>query len=92
MAYYAAINFPYLGKDVADPEVERYAYERILHVNNVLGSNWSLAGKTVVEHYKERRWIPHTYSAVLTEEEKQTGSSMCLCVSRAKADKIVVDL
>lgn len=69
VAYYAAINFPYLGKDVADPEVERYAYERILHVNNVLGSNWSLAGKTVVEHYKERRWFPLTFSAVLTEEE-----------------------
>ncbi|MEM6917060.1 MAG: hypothetical protein AAF491_10895, partial [Verrucomicrobiota bacterium] len=69
VAYYAAINFPFLGKDVADSEIERYAYERILHVNNVLGSNWSLSDKEAVKHYKERRWFPLTFSAVLTEVE-----------------------
>lgn len=30
--------------------------------------------------------------AVLSEEEKMANASMCLCVSRAKDDKIVVDL
>ncbi|MEM6280400.1 MAG: penicillin-binding transpeptidase domain-containing protein, partial [Verrucomicrobiota bacterium] len=69
VAYYAAINFPFLGDDVVAPDIERYAYDRILHVNNVLGSNWSLSGKVVLDHYKQRRWFPLTFSSVLTEEE-----------------------
>ncbi len=69
VSYYAAISFPFLGKDVEDAEVLRYAGERILHVNNILGSEWDLPGRTVLEHYKERRWFPLTFSSVLTEEE-----------------------
>ncbi|MEM0991661.1 MAG: 2Fe-2S iron-sulfur cluster binding domain-containing protein [Bacteroidota bacterium] len=30
--------------------------------------------------------------AVLNETEKSTGKKICLCVSRAKGDRIVVDL
>ncbi|MDF2377420.1 MAG: penicillin-binding transpeptidase domain-containing protein [Verrucomicrobiales bacterium] len=69
VSYYAAISFPYLGKEVEDAEVLRYAGERILHVNNILGSEWDLPGKTVLQHYKERRWFPLTFSSILTDEE-----------------------
>lgn len=69
VAYYAAISFPFLGKDVEDAEVLRYAGERILHVNNILGSDWDLPGKTVLDHYKQRRWFPLTFSSILTTEE-----------------------
>lgn len=69
VAYYAAINFPYLGSEVKDAEILRYAGERILHVNNILGSDWDLPGKVVLGHYKERRWVPLTFSSVLSEAE-----------------------
>ncbi|MDF1660112.1 MAG: hypothetical protein P1U58_21035, partial [Verrucomicrobiales bacterium] len=69
VSYYASISFPFLGKEVEDAEVLRYAGERILHVNNILGSEWDLPGKIVLQHYKERRWFPLTFSSVLTDEE-----------------------
>lgn len=69
VAHYAAITFPYLGSDVEDAEILRYAGERILHVNNILGSDWDLPGKTVISHYHDRRWFPLTFSSVLTTEE-----------------------
>ncbi len=69
VAYYAAINFPFLGLEVSDPEVLRYAGERIVHVNNILKTKWDLPGKVVVNHYKDRRWVPLTFSSVLSEKQ-----------------------
>jgi len=69
VAHYAAITFPFLGSEVSDAEVLRYAGERMVHVNNILGTNWDLAGKVVIEHYRHRRWVPLTFSAVLTDSE-----------------------
>ncbi len=69
VAYYAAINFPFLGADVSDAEVLRYAGERMVHVNNILGTDWDLAGKDVIDHYRERRWVPLVFSTVLSNSE-----------------------
>lgn len=69
VAYYAAINFPFLGTEVSDAEVLRYAGERIVHVNRVLGTQWDLPGRVVIGHYKDRRWVPLTFSSVLTDEQ-----------------------
>lgn len=69
VAYYAAISFPYLGSEVGDAEVLRYAGERMVHVNNILGTDWDLAGKAVIDHYRDRRWVPLVFSSVLTESE-----------------------
>jgi len=69
VAYYAAISFPFLGSEVPDEEVLRYAGERLFHVNNILGAKWDLSAKTIIEHYRERRWVPLTFSSVLTETE-----------------------
>lgn len=69
VAYYAAISFPFLGGEVSDAEVLRYAGERMVHVNNILGTDWDLSGKTVIDHYRNRRWVPLAFSAVLTESE-----------------------
>jgi len=51
VSYYAAITFPFLGTGVPDAEVLRYAGERIVHVNNILGTDWDLSGKVVLQHY-----------------------------------------
>ncbi|MDF1851960.1 MAG: penicillin-binding transpeptidase domain-containing protein [Verrucomicrobiales bacterium] len=69
VAYYASISFPFLGGNVADDQVLRYAAERIFHVNKVLGSDWTLSTDVVLKHYKDRRWVPLTFSSVLTPEE-----------------------
>jgi len=69
VAYYAAISFPFLGSDVKNEEILRYAGERILHVNNILGSNWDLSGKAVIDHYQNRRWFPLNFSSILSAEE-----------------------
>ena len=68
VSYYAAINFPNLA-DATDAEILRYAGERIVHTNQLFGTNWDLAAKTVLEHYKNRRWLPLIYSDVLAEGE-----------------------
>jgi penicillin-binding protein 2 len=69
VAYYAAITFPFLGSAVSDGEVLRYAGERMVHVNNILGTDWDLSGKVVIDHYRDRRWIPLTFSSVLSDSE-----------------------
>ncbi len=69
VAYYAAISFPFLGGEVSDAEVLRYAGERMVHVNNILGTDWDLSGKAVIDHYRDRRWVPLTFSAVLSDSE-----------------------
>lgn len=69
VSYYAAITFPFLGSEVSDGEVLRYAGERMVHVNNILGTDWDLSGKVVIDHYRDRRWIPLTFSAVLSDSE-----------------------
>lgn len=69
VAYYAAINFPFLGSEVPDAEVLRYAGERMVHVNNILGTDWDLPGKAVIDHYRDRRWVPLVFSTVLSNSE-----------------------
>lgn len=69
VSYYAAITFPFLGTGVPDAEVLRYAGERIVHVNNILGTDWDLSGKVVLQHYRDRRWVPLTFSSILTDSE-----------------------
>ncbi len=66
---YAAISFPFLGAEVSDAEVLRYAGERMVHVNKILGTDWDLPGKTVISHYRERRWVPLVFSSVLTQSQ-----------------------
>jgi penicillin-binding protein 2 len=74
VAYYAAINFPFLGDEVSDAEVLRYAGERIVHVNRILETKWDLPGRTVINHYKDRRWVPLAFSSVLNDEQVDSMS------------------
>lgn len=69
VAYYAAISFPFLGSEISDEEILRYAYERVAHVNNILGADWNPSFKKLVKHYHDRRWFPFIFSSVLSDEE-----------------------
>ncbi len=69
VAWYAAIAFPMLGKDVENEAILRYAGERIIRVNKLLGTNWDLSGKIVINHYRNRRWVPLPFSSTLTKAQ-----------------------
>lgn len=69
VVHYAAITFPFLGAEVKDDEIARYAGERVLHVNNILGATWDMSDKRAIEHYRNRRWVALRFSSVLTAEE-----------------------
>ncbi len=68
VAYYAAITFPYLP-NATDVDILQYAGARIIEVNKLLGENWDLDKETVAAHYKNRRWLPLTFSSPLTNEQ-----------------------
>jgi len=74
VAHYAAITFPFLGAEISDDQILRYAAERILHVNELMefesDSLWTLSADVVLRHYKNRRWLPLTFSAVLDDTQK----------------------
>lgn len=70
VAYYAAINFPYLGK-VDDEEVVSFARDRVVHINSVLGGSWRLSAQTAASHYHNRRWLPLPVSDPLNEEQAE---------------------
>ncbi len=69
VAWYASINFPTLGEDVKDEAILRFAGECIIYVNNLLGTDWDLSGKTVIKHYRNRRWLPLPFSSTLTKAQ-----------------------
>lgn len=68
VVFYAAINFPLL-KDADDTTILRYAGERIVHVNRLLAKRWDLSSDVVLSHYRNRRWLPLTFSEPLTDDE-----------------------
>ncbi|MEM7697618.1 MAG: penicillin-binding transpeptidase domain-containing protein [Verrucomicrobiota bacterium] len=69
VAYYAALNFPFLGENASEALIIRYALARVNHVNNLLGTDWQPSAERVVDHYRDRRWFPLMFSSVLSEEE-----------------------
>ena len=71
MVNYAAIDFPQLGDEPNETQVLKYAADRIVHVNRILGTNWDLQPKVVREHYKNRRWMPLLFSGALTKMESE---------------------
>ena len=68
---YAAIEFPQWGDDADQGMILKYAAERIVHVNRLLGTQWDLPTETVVEHYVNRRWMPLMFSGALTKDESE---------------------
>lgn len=71
IAYLATVCFPFLGNTVSDKEIIRYAGERIVRANQLLGRSWDLEDDLVVLHYRERRWVPLPFSSVLSGREAE---------------------
>lgn len=61
-AQYLALNFPYFGENVADAQILKYAAERVSAANRLLHKKWNLPQDRVIQHYKNRRWLPLVFS------------------------------
>ena len=68
VAHYLALNFATL-EDPSDEEILSYAEKRTQATNFALGKTWSIEPKDLVRHYRNRRWLPLTFGAVLGDEE-----------------------
>jgi len=61
-AQYLALNFPFLGANATDAQILQYAAERVAAVNRLLHKKWNLPQDRVLQHYKNRRWLPLVFS------------------------------
>ncbi|MED5471996.1 MAG: hypothetical protein VX577_09630, partial [Verrucomicrobiota bacterium] len=71
LGYFVALKFPYL-EDRSDENIINYANERIDFVSSLLGHDFSLSDERILGHYKDRRWLPLPFSAMLTDEERKS--------------------
>jgi len=77
-AMYLAIAFPYLGKDAKDAEVVAFARKRMGMANQVLGKRWDLPDDRLINHYKNRRWLPLVFSLIDGINEEITPDQQVL--------------
>jgi len=61
-AQYLALNFPYLGENATDAQILEYAAARVSAANRALHKKWNLPQDRVIQHYKNRRWLPLVFS------------------------------
>lgn len=62
VAQHLALNFPFLGAKATDAQILAYATQRVADANRVLHKNWNLSQDRVLQHYKNRRWLPLVFS------------------------------
>ncbi|MEZ5301630.1 MAG: penicillin-binding transpeptidase domain-containing protein [Verrucomicrobiales bacterium] len=81
--HYAALKFPHLGDDPPDQEILNFARTQFLNAGRVLGRPVSADEKDLLEHYKNRRWIPLLLSGLLTadEAERLQGAALAAVVA-----------
>lgn len=70
IVYYAAINFPAL-KNASDSDILLYAHQRISEANRYASGDWALEDKVILSHFRNRRWLPLTFSNVLTDDQSE---------------------
>ncbi len=70
VGYFVSLKLPYLvGAD--DSKVIAYAGERMRFASTLLGADWSLSDRKILNHYKNRRWLPLPFSSMLTQAQKE---------------------
>ena len=74
LGYFVALKFPYFKESKA-LEIINYAKERITYIKDIYDSDWSLSDERIIDHYKNRRWLPLPFSPMLSEEQVETFKS-----------------
>jgi penicillin-binding protein 2 len=68
IGYQLAVKLPNLS-DKTDANVINFARQQIRRANVVLDEGWNLKDEDIIKHFKNRRWLPLTFSAILTESQ-----------------------
>ncbi|HEY2573737.1 MAG TPA: penicillin-binding transpeptidase domain-containing protein [Verrucomicrobiaceae bacterium] len=62
VVHYLALNFPYFGENAPDSKILEYAAKKVSEANRTLRKTWNLTQDRVLQHYKNRRWLPLVFS------------------------------
>ena len=57
-----ALNFPFFGEKAPDSKILEYAAKKIAEANHALRKNWNMTQERVLQHYRNRRWLPLVFS------------------------------
>lgn len=68
IGYFLAIQLP-AGLGLSDAEVLALAHEQFAIVNSRLSKDWGLDDEEILNHYRNRRWLPLLFSPMLTSQE-----------------------
>jgi penicillin-binding protein 2 len=74
VAYYYGFQFPHFEKP-EDVMVVNWARQRVEEIGKLTGQAWEVSDKRLLEHYRDRRWLPFTLSSVLTDEQVKAGTA-----------------
>jgi penicillin-binding protein 2 len=75
---YLGVNFSYMD---AEPDEKKIAYarERLNKANQLLGKNWTLDDADILDHYKNRRWLPLIFSRLpLPEDDRKKIEALAM--------------
>ncbi len=73
MAYFLGLQFN-LKKETPTYEVLSYARERIPYIQKHTPDGWEVSDETILEHYKNRRWMPLLAKRPVPAEAEQNAS------------------
>jgi penicillin-binding protein 2 len=59
---YLALSFPFLGAKAEDAQILAFAHDAISRANRTLGQKWNVSDERLLQHYKNRRWLPLVFS------------------------------
>ena len=72
VAYSLALDFAKVGMDAGAEEAVAWARSKLAKANALVGGEYSISEKRIVDYYKHRRWIPRAISKVFDEEKAKS--------------------
>ncbi len=74
VGYYLAFEYPQFEKG-EDEEVLAWARTRMAEVAKLTGKKWEVSDRRLLDHYKDRRWLPFMFASPLDEALVKKGTS-----------------
>lgn len=75
MAHFLGVQFPLIG-DMPDVEVLKFARNLIPYIQKHTPDGWEIEDKTILEHYKNRRWLPLLASRPIPAEAQENAGKL----------------
>jgi penicillin-binding protein 2 len=75
VSYYFGLQFPQFAEDVTDDAVISWAKRRAGQVSELVDREVELNTEDVVDHYRDRRWVPMLLPYLVSDSEKSNWES-----------------